>query len=346
MAVDAIDGKDGKTAKAKKAAEDKVKALQQKIDDLSALVKGKGKGKNKGKNDGYGKPGAKAAPKTPCPICGKNHWKADCWYNPDRKPVTTGKGAWKGTPPVKQEGKASGGGGKGAGKGPGCWSCGQTGHIAAKCPNNPQKKISAIEDTKEVPVVDSLSGIIMMNSVLINSVADEHPELVQHSYKILTGVDSGAAVSVWTEKTATDYPVVSDEHTGRSYKVASGAQIKDQGCRKIAAVSNGVLRGAQGRVAAVHKNLTAVFDMMAAGHRVVFDLDEQGNDISHALHKASGTETRFIPNGRTWDMELHVVPYTEARKLPRNNTTTSTSTTSSSTTPLGLYPFSRPPHRV
>ena len=185
-----------------------------------------------------------------------------------------------------------------------------------------------------------------MDSVLINSVADEHPELVQHSYKILTGVDSGAAVSVWTEKTATDYPVVSDEHTGRSYKVASGAQIKDQGCRKIAAVSNGVLRGAQGRVAAVHKNLTAVFDMMAAGHRVVFDLDEQGNDISHALHKASGTETRFIPNGRTWDMELQVVPYTEARKLPRNNTTTSTSTTSSRITPLGLYPFSRPPHRV
>ena len=71
-------------------------------------------------------------------------------------------------------------------------------------------------------------------------------------------------------------------------------------------------------------------------------LDEQGNDISHALHKASGTETRFIPNGRTWDMELQVVPYVEARKLSRNNTTTSTSASK----PLELYPFSRPPHRV
>ena len=185
---------------------------------------------------------------------------------------------------------------------------------------------------------------------MLNSVSEEHPELVQQSYKILTGVDSGAAVSVWTEKTATDYPIAADTFTGRSYKVASGAEIKDKGCRKIAAISNGVLRGAQGRVAPVHKNLTAVYDMMKAGHRVVFDLDEQGNDISHALHKATGTETRFIPNGRTWDMELQVVPYAEARKLL--NTTTATiekmgrAPSTSSTTPLGLYPFSRPPHKV
>ena len=227
---------------------------------------------------------------------------------------------------------------KRAGRGQGCWNCGRPGHLAAKCLD---KKTHVIEDTKATSSADSLSGLVMLNSI-----SDEHPELVQQSYKILTGVDSGAAVSVWTEKTATDYPVVTDAHTGRSYKVASGAEIKDQGCRKIAAVSNGVLRGAQGRVAAVHKNLTAVFDMMTAGHRVVFDLDDQGNDISHALHKASGTETRFIPNGRTWDMELQVVPYVEARKLSRNNTTTSTSTSSSSTTPRGLYPFSRPPHRV
>ena len=227
---------------------------------------------------------------------------------------------------------------KRTGRGQGCWHCGRPGHLAAKCRDKPSCQANSIEDTKATSSADSLPGLVMLNSV-----SEEHPELVQQSYKILTGVDSGAAVSVWTEKTATDYPIAADTFTGRSYKVASGAEIKDKGCRKIAAISNGVLRGAQGRVAPVHKNLTAVFDMMKAGHRVVFDLDEQGNDISHALHKATGTETRFIPNGRTWDMELQVVPYAEARKLL--NTTTATIAKMGGS-PLELYTFSRPPHRV
>ena len=36
------------------------------------------------------------------------------------------------------------------------------------------------------------------------------------------------------------------------------------------------------RVAQVKKSLTGVYDMCAAGHRVVFDFDSHTRDLSHA----------------------------------------------------------------
>ena len=36
------------------------------------------------------------------------------------------------------------------------------------------------------------------------------------------------------------------------------------------------------RVAQVRKSLTSVYDMCAAGHRVVFDFDSNNNDVGHA----------------------------------------------------------------
>ena len=73
---------------------------------------------------------------------------------------------------------------KRSGRGQGCWHCGRPGHLAAKCLD---KKDNSIEDTKATSSADSLPGLVMLNSV-----SEEHPELVQQSYKILTGVDSGA----------------------------------------------------------------------------------------------------------------------------------------------------------
>ena len=327
MAVDAV-------AVATSADKKLAKQLQDKIDELSAFVKGEGKGKgkskDKGKNPGYGGKGgyggpqAKAKPKTPCPICNKpGHWKADCWYNPDKAIVQSGKGAAPGG------GKQ---GGKGAGKGK-CWTCHKAGHVAANCPD---KALHTLEEPQEPEPLASLGSVLM-----INSLETDHPELAQSSYKVRTGVDSGAAVSVWTRKTCTDYPATVDTLAGRSYKVASGAEIKDEGCRTVVAINNSALRGAQGRIANVHKNLTAVYDMMQAGHRIVFDLDSEGNDISHALHKESKMETPFIPTGRTWEMELEVVPYKIAQQFLGKQ---SKSSSSSSSVPLS--PFSRQPRRV
>jgi len=65
---------------------------------VMALEKGKGKGGPKGPNLGKGGGKGKGAgfvtkPTTPCPLCGKLHWKAECWYNPANK--GGGKGGGK-----------------------------------------------------------------------------------------------------------------------------------------------------------------------------------------------------------------------------------------------------------
>eukprot|EP00971_Amphidinium_carterae_P034719 683364-Amphidinium_carterae.1 len=40
----------------------------------------------------------------------------------------------------------------------------------------------------------------------------------------------------------------------------------------------------------VYKALMSVGEMVHEGFRVVFDKDASGQDVSHALHKASGTK--------------------------------------------------------
>ena len=52
----------------------------------------------------------------------------------------------------------------------------------------------------------------------------------------------------------------------------------------------------------------AVYDMVAAGHRVVFERDADGQDQSHAVHIATGRKVRFTPRQRTWDLDVEIVP--------------------------------------
>ena len=71
------------TAQSKPAPMDLDAMMHNIQSQLSALSKGKGKGKAGGKNNNNSYAGGnstkdKNAPKTPCPICGKAHWKRDC----------------------------------------------------------------------------------------------------------------------------------------------------------------------------------------------------------------------------------------------------------------------------
>ncbi len=56
--------------------------------------------------------------------------------------------------------------------------------------------------------------------------------------------------------------------------------------------------------------LVSMYDLCAGGHRVVFDLGPEG---SYAIHKETGEKTEFERNGRTWDMAMKLVPFSEMR---------------------------------
>ena len=66
------------------------------------------------------------------------------------------------------------------------------------------------------------------------------------------------------------------------YTSATGERVFDQGKQQILGTVDGKVRGLNMRVAQVKKSLTSVYDMCAAGHRVVFDFDSDKRDLSHA----------------------------------------------------------------
>ena len=75
----------------------------------------------------------------------------------------------------------------------------------------------------------------------------------------------------------------------------------------------GDLRGVRARIAKIKRPLMSVYDMYMAGHRVVFDRDEFGNDISHAVHKETGQVAKFTLRNRTWDLDAKLVPHEDVR---------------------------------
>ena len=70
----------------------------------------------------------------------------------------------------------------------------------------------------------------------------------------------------------------------------------------------------------VKKMLVSVWDMCKAGHCVHFDL-EHG---SYAKHNQTGSVVPFTLNGKTWDMELDLIPFSETdsimKKIREENT--------------------------
>ena len=105
---------------------------------------------------------------------------------------------------------------------------------------------------------------------------------------LVTGIDSGAARSVVPAGEIPGYPVERDSETGRVYTSATGERVFDQGKQQILGTVDGKVRGLNMRVAQVKKSLTSVYDMCAAGHRVVFDFDSNKRDLSHAENKLTG----------------------------------------------------------
>ena len=72
------------------------------------------------------------------------------------------------------------------------------------------------------------------------------------------------------------------------------------------------------RACEVRKPRISVYDMCKAGHLVTFDIDEDGVDRSHAVHKGIGEITPFTLRKRVWEMDVEVVPPQEAQNINKS----------------------------
>ncbi|CAK0899647.1 unnamed protein product, partial [Prorocentrum cordatum] len=258
---------------------------------LAALGFKGGKGGNgKGRNGKAGKgKGADDLPTKPCPICGKTgHWKRDCWWN------TT---AASGKAPPK------GGGGRGRGKGKGeakggdgpkpkpCWTCGSTAHLAKDCPV--AKKSGALGEMGEPEPPEGLGGLFLA-ALDLSAMRGGHG-------------DPARALG-------TDYPIT-ERPSGAQHLSATGEPIPDEGQRKLTVQTGGALRGIRARVAGVRRPLLSVFDFVKSGRRVVFEQDQHGHNISHAVHIESGKTARLTRRQRTWGLDASIVPAKEVSQM-------------------------------
>ena len=101
----------------------------------------------------------------------------------------------------------------------------------------------------------------------------------QNAGVLVTGIDSGAARSVVHAGEIPGYPVMRDSETGRVDTPATGERVLDHGRHCILDTVDVKVRGLNIRLAQVRKSLTSVYDMCAAGHHVVFDFDNDKNDV-------------------------------------------------------------------
>ena len=311
-----------------------VDALSKQIGALTSQIKGwKGKsagkgtkGKDSGKGRGAGAPDN--LPTNPCPICGRmGHWKKDCWYNAEKgagRSPSGGKG---------QKGKGGRGSGKDSGKGDQsrtkCWKCGDAGHISRNCPKK------TINEVAEPEPHGDIGGLFL---AALESVAEKQ-EAAQ-GRMVSFGIDSGAAVTAIPTALVDAYPLT-EPPSGAKYLSATGEDIHDKGMKKILAETQGTLRGIRARVADIRRPLMSVFDMYEAGHRVVFDKNELGEDQSHAVHKETGTVVKFILRNRTWDLDVKLVPPDQLSRVA-GQIRRETETRSAGVRGLPLCPFRGP----
>ena len=145
--------------------------------------------------------------------------------------------------------------------------------------------------------------------------------------KIRIGVDSCACESVMSEDILHDYPL-NTKGRGRKYQCANKTKIVDQGSRHIFGRIQGrsAVSAWRFRVTKVHRALLSVSQMVDQGYRVVFDSDDtcgrggstdSRKDVSYFQNKETGVKVKIPRSGRTYEIEMDVLPYKEAKGFQR-----------------------------
>eukprot|EP00971_Amphidinium_carterae_P352084 6492417-Amphidinium_carterae.2 len=271
--------------------------------DLNAINPTKGGSGVKGGKAKGGKGGPNA--QDACRICGKTgHWAKDCW----QKDKGAGKG--KGKKGTGKDGSKGGKQERDKSKTK-CWKCGKTGHMAKECRSGGAHSLTESGGDQAPPPVSGLFLAALHSKGSIHSVSRG---------RVVLGIDSGAAASAIMDEVAADFPIVADGSAGSYYESAAGEQIEDRGqvtiaCKVEQEKSESQLRVLRMRRAAVTKNLLAVDDLLATGHRVVFDRGPDGRDASYMEHKMSGLKTRFHYSRRVWELHVEVLSQQRTKEV-------------------------------
>ena len=131
---------------------------------------------------------------------------------------------------------------------------------------------------------------------------------------IVLGVDSGSAVTIIRSDQAADYPTEKNDRSV-SYKSACGSTISDEGSKKVLLKTPAGLRGLRTRVGSVTKPLLAVCDLVDNAHRVIFEKDATGNDISRIENTETKKVTRMVRDRGVYNINAEIVPFAQ---LPPN----------------------------
>ena len=125
-------------------------------------------------------------------------------------------------------------------------------------------------------------------------------------------VDSGAAVTVITPQTASDYPVVGGEPRKRM-RDCQGNSVEDKGAKVLALRPRGGrnLNFAKVTVAGVHKNLLAVKDLVEKGPEVVFR-----KRASYIRNLATGAVTPMEYTNGQYEVAYELQPFGSAPRPP------------------------------
>ena len=58
-----------------------------------------------------------------------------------------------------------------------------------------------------------------------------------------------------------------------------------------------------------------VSQLVVSKHKVVFDADDSGKDISHIINKQTGVKIPMERVKKTYEIEVDVLPYQQAKKV-------------------------------
>ena len=142
--------------------------------------------------------------------------------------------------------------------------------------------------------------------------AKELMGLEQTSREMVTfGVDSGAAVTVVTKQTASEYPRVACQ--SKRMTDCQGNDVKDLGAKELQLTTvDGKTNFARVTVAPVAKNLMAVSSLVDSGHEVVFR-----NNGSYIRHIASGRRQHLERRNGVFEVTYALTPFASRANPPR-----------------------------
>ena len=157
----------------------------------------------------------------------------------------------------------------------------------------------------------SMNGLFRVNATGgdLNGVGDEQAwEFMP--YPLV--VDSGAAETVMPSSWFPNHKLHESEGSknGAVYTAANGGQLENEGERRLylATVQGDMLRKMDFQVTNVTKALGSVSRMVKNGNKVIFDVDEKGNNHSYIEKKDTGERLWLRERNGVYVLDVMVAP--------------------------------------